>query len=352
MKFALSDDQALLRSSTGDFLAGACPLEASRKTMEHDPRGFDATVWKSLAEMGYLGLTVPPAAGGQGLGTIELAIVLEEMGRVCLPGPYLDVVLASTLLAAAGGHDALLADVTAGQTVVTIAREDAPFAGSAGTAARFEGGRVRGTKYFVPFAASAHALLVATREGVCLVQKPFEVTPLATLDPGQRFAQVRLEQPGTMIGPPALLERVDLVAAVSAGAMLLGLMGRLLETTIAYVQTRQAFRRPIGAFQALQHRLADMLLRTESTRSVVYRAAWCLDTGDADAALACAAAKAYAGDASRLVCGEAVQMHGGIGFTWELDVHFYFKRAKTLEQHYGSTEEQLERALVAAGYQL
>jgi len=93
-------------------------------------------------------------------------------------------------------------------------------------------------------------------------------------------------------------------------------MGRLLEMTIAYVQTRQAFRRPIGAFQALQHRLADMLLRTESTRSAVYRAAWCLDTNDAEAGLACAAAKAYAGDASRLVCGEAIQMHGGIGFTW------------------------------------
>ena len=112
--------------------------------------------------------------------------------------------------------------------------------------------------------------------------------------------------------------------------------------TLEYVQTRQAFKRPIGAFQALQHRMADMLLRTESTRSAVYRAAWCLDTDDADAALACAAAKAYAGDAARLVCGEAIQMHGGIGFTWELDLHFYFKRAKTLEQHYGSTEAQLE----------
>ena len=96
--------------------------------------------------------------------------------------------------------------------------------------------------------------------------------------------------------------------------------------------------------------MADMMLKTESTRSAVYRAAWCFDTNDADTALACAAAKAYAGDGSRLVCGEAIQMHGGIGFTWELDLHFYFKRAKTLEQHYGSTEVQLQRALVAAGY--
>jgi alkylation response protein AidB-like acyl-CoA dehydrogenase len=126
-------------------------------------------------------------------------------------------------------------------------------------------------------------------------------------------------------------------------------MAKLLETTLEYVQTRRAFNRPIGAFQALQHRLADMLLRVESTRSAVYRAAWAVATGDAEAALACAAAKAYAGESSRLVCGEAIQMHGGIGFTWELDVHIFFKRAKTLEQHYGATEAQLERALAAAG---
>ena len=258
--------------------------------------------------------------------------------------------LAATLLAAAGGQDALLADLSAGRTIVTLAREEALFAGGPGTPARFEAGRVRGTKYFVPFAAEADALLVATRDGVCLVQKPFAVKALATLDPAQRFGEVRLDHAATLVGPPGLLARIDLVAAVGAGAMLLGIMGRLLEMTIAYVQTRQAFRRPIGAFQALQHRLADMLLRTESTRSAVYRAAWCLDTNDAEAGLACAAAKAYAGDASRLVCGEAIQMHGGIGFTWELDLHFYFKRAKTLEQHYGSTESQLERALVATGY--
>jgi len=155
VKFELSDDQALLRSSTRDFLARACPFEASRRTMEHDSRGYDPALWQGLAEMGYLGLTAPARAGGQGLGTVELAIVLEEMGRACLPGPYLDVVLAVTLLAAAGGQDALLADLAAGKTVVTIARNEAPFAGSPGAPARFEGGRVRGTKYFVPFAAAA-----------------------------------------------------------------------------------------------------------------------------------------------------------------------------------------------------
>ena len=349
MDFGFTPEQELLRRTARDLLADRAPMARVRQ-MIADDSGLDDADWRRMAALGWQGLVVPEQYGGAGLGLLELAIVLEEMGRACLPGPYLDVVLAATLLAAAGGQDALLAELSAGRTLVTLAREEAPFAGSPGAPARFEGGRVRGTKYFVPFAAAADALLVATRDGVCLVRKPFAVTALATLDPGQRFGEVRLDHAATLVGPPGLLERVDLVAAVAAGAMLLGIMARLLEMTIAYVQTRQAFRRPIGAFQVLQHRLADMLLKAESTRSAVYRAAWCLDTSDADAVLACAAAKAYAGDASRLVCGEAIQMHGGIGFTWELDLHFYFKRAKTLEQHYGSTEVQLERALVAAGY--
>lgn len=350
MKFDLSEDQALLRQSTRDFLTSEWPLEKARKVMEHDPRGHEPAEWARLAEMGYLGLVLPPSVGGQGLGAIELAIVLEEVGRACMPGPYLDAVLAAALLAAAGGQDALLGAVSAGKKLVTLARADTPFTGKNGTAVRFENGRVRGTKYFIPFAAQADALLVTTAEGVCLVQGPFAVTPLTTFDLAQRFGEVSFDHAATRIGAPSLLERVDQLAAVGAAAMLLGIMSRCLEMTLEYVQTRQAFKRPIGSFQALQHRLGDMLLRTESSRSAVYRAAWCFDTRDADTALACAAAKAYAGDAARLVCGESIQMHGGIGFTWELDLHFYFKRAKTLEQHYGSTEVQIERALVAAGF--
>jgi alkylation response protein AidB-like acyl-CoA dehydrogenase len=350
MKFDLSEDQALLRQSTRDFLGSEWPIEKARKVLEHDARGYEPTEWARLAEMGYLGLTLPPDVGGQGLGAIELAIVLEEVGRACMPGPYLDAVLAASLLAAAGGHDAWLKDISEGRKLVTIARLDTPYSGSNGTATRFESGRVRGTKFFVPFAAQADALLVTTPEGIGLVAGPFNATPLPTFDLAQRFGQVSFDHPATAIGPLSLLERIDRLAAVGAGAMLLGIMNRCLEMTLAYVQTRQTFNRPIGSFQALQHRLADMLLKTESTRSAVYRAAWCFDTNDADSALACGAAKAYAGDASRLVCGEAIQMHGGIGFTWELDLHFYFKRAKTLEQHYGSTEVQLERALQAAGF--
>jgi len=350
MRFELSDDQQLLRSSTRDFFAKAAPLEHSRRTMEDDPRGFEAPQWRQLAEMGYVGLLVPAESGGQGLGAIELAVVAEEAGRVCLPGPLLDAVLGASLLAAAGGQDELLGQVCAGHALVTIARLDAPFAGVAEPAARCDGGRLRATKYFVPFAGAADALCVVTPEQVVLASAPFDVVPTPTIDLAQRFGTVTFDHAASVLGPAALLERVDRLAAVGAAAMLLGIMQRCLETTLAYVNTRAAFNRPIGAFQALQHRLANMLLRVESTRSSVYRAAWCVDAGDPDVALACAAAKAWAGDAARLVCGETIQMHGGIGFTWELDVHLFFKRAKTLEQFFGSTEEQLERALAASGY--
>jgi alkylation response protein AidB-like acyl-CoA dehydrogenase len=126
-------------------------------------------------------------------------------------------------------------------------------------------------------------------------------------------------------------------------------MERALEITIAYMRERHAFRAPIASFQALQHRSSDMLLRTECTRGAVYRAAWMADEQPEQAALAIAAAKVYAGDAGRSVCGEAIQLHGGVGFTWEYDPHVYLKRVKTLEQFYGSTGQQLESVLAAAG---
>jgi alkylation response protein AidB-like acyl-CoA dehydrogenase len=300
--------------------------------------------------MGYPGLLVPEAQGGQGLGPIELAIVSEEAGRACLPGPLFDVQLAAATLADAGGQDALLADVGAGRKIVTIAWRNAPYAGEAKQTTHFAHGRVKGRKFFVPFAIAADALLVTTAEGLALVEGPFEVTRLETIDLAQRFGEVALDHPATLLGPVSLLERTDRLAAVGAAATLLGVMAKSLEITLGYLQTRETFKRPIGSFQALQHRAADMLLRTESSKSAVYRAAWALAVGDPEADLACATAKAYAGDAARLVTAEAIQMHGGIGFTWELDLHFFFKRAKTYEMHYGSTEAQLERVLAAVGY--
>ena len=350
MRFDLSEDQRLLRDSARNFFAAEFPLETSRRVMEHEPRGFDATAWKRVAEMGYVGLAVPEAASGQGLGMIELAIVLEEVGRACVPGPYLDVVLAAELLRSGGEQENLLGEIASGEKIVVIAEDDSPFAGGVhGTGTTFANGRVHGRKYFVPFAADAHVLLVTTPDGAYRVDGPLPGAPLPTFDPSQRFARVDLDHPAQPIADGAGIERLRRISATAAAAELLGVMTRAFDLTLDYVKTRQTFGRAIGSFQALQHRLAEMMLRVESSRAAVYRAAWCIDHGDPQAALAAASAKAYAGDSARLVCGESIQMHGGIGFTWELDLHFYLKRAKTLEVHHGSTETQLERALVAAG---
>ena len=188
MKFNLSEYQALLRQSTRDFLTSECPIDRARKVMEDDPQGYESAEWARLAEMGYLGLTLPANVGGQDLGAIELAIVLEEMGRACMPGPYLDAVLAASLLAAAGGQDALLKTICAGKQLVTIARADAPYAGEAPASVRVDGDRVHGSKYFIPFAAQADALVVTAPDGIYLVDGPFSVTALPTFDLAQRFA--------------------------------------------------------------------------------------------------------------------------------------------------------------------
>src|SRR5262249_4093330 len=158
-----------------------------RRIMEHDARGFEAPQWRQLADMGYVGLTVPAEKGGQGLGAVELAVVCEEAGRVCLPGPLLDAVLAADLLARARGHQALRADGCAGTRVVALARLAASFAGPADGGPRVVGGTLRGSKHFVPFAESADVLLVTAADGIHLAAAPFAVTPTPTLDLAQRF---------------------------------------------------------------------------------------------------------------------------------------------------------------------
>ena len=159
--------------------------------------------------------------------------------------------------------------------------------------------------------------------------------------------------PATLItGPDAtagVLRAVDRLAALGAAALMLGLMERALELSVAYLKERKAFAVPIGSFQALQHRAAEMLLRVESSRSAVYRAAWSLDHDPSEGSKLAATAKAYCGDSARLVCGEMIQFFGGVGYTWEYDAQIYWKRTKTLEQFYGATRDQLDVVLEAAG---
>ncbi len=356
MQFELDDDRALLRSSTRELLEAEADLAESRGLMEDSAEGYSKAFHAQLAELGYLGLLLTEEEGGAGMGAVGLAAVLAEMGRVALPGPFLEAVQAVELLRRCEDDVARswCQRIVAGEGLVVLAEREATEGAAHGAPeTTFGDGRVRGSKTFVPFGAQADALLVTTRDGVVLVERPdagFEATALPTLDHAQRFAAIALDGPGLRLAgdTASALDAARQVGTLGAAAQLFGLMERALELTLAYTAEREAFGAPIASFQALQHRAADMLLKTESSRAAVFRAAWAVDAGLPEAAYLVAVAKAWAGDAARLVCGEAIQMHGGVGFTWEYDPHVFYKRVKTLEAFHGSTREQVERALELA----
>ena len=359
MQFELNDANTLLKSSIRDFVEKESPLTKARPLMEDSQDGFSKELYAQLAGLGYLGLTLPESEGGSAAGAIGLAVVLHEMGRVAFPGPFLDLVLVEAALYRVGGQEAsqLVQEMVTGGKIVLLARPEAVDGGEVTPPqTRFAQGHVRGTKRPVPFGASADVLLVTTAEGLALVPRPREgwkTTLLPVFDHAQRFVEMSLDSAGALLADQqsadTLLEEVDLLGALGASALLLGLMERSLELALDYLKERKAFGRTIGSFQVLQHRAADMWIRTESSRSAVYRAAWALENKQDEAPLLVASAKAYCGDAARFVCGETIQLFGGVGYTWEYDPHIYFKRVKTLEQLYGSTGSQLEAVLKAKG---
>lgn len=353
MQFELNEDQALLRSSTREMLEKEAPLADTRAIMEESAEGYSKAFYQQLGELGYPGLLLDEDQGG--LGAIAYAIVLAEMGRVAFPGPFLDLAVAARTLAACGDATAKSwADrAIAGEALVVLARsEDLGSADPAAPATTLREGRVCGTKVFVPFGAHADALLVETSEGLALVERPgagWNAKTLTTIDHAQRFASIALDDAGRLVadreGSNALLDDATRLGALGAAAELFGLMERALEIAVAYTSERQAFGAPIGSFQALQHRCADMLLQVESSRSAAFRAAWAEENVPAEAPYLVSVAKAWAGPAGRFVGGQTIQLLGGVGFTWEYDPHIFLKRIKTLEAFYGSTRWHTENAL-------
>ena len=356
MQFDLNEDQALLRTSTRELLENEAPLAETRSVMEESVEGFAKDIYGQLAELGYAGLLLSEEDGG--LGSIAFAVVMAEMGRVAFPGPFLDLTLAVRLLAGCPGELARdwLGRTAEGGALVVLARgEDPATTDPAEAATRFADGRVKGSKVFVPFGAEADALLVSTADGLALVPRPgagWNATPLTTLDHAQRFVQIDFDDAGQEIAgreaSASLLAEAHRLGALGASAQMVGLMERALEIAVEYTSEREAFGVPIGSFQALQHRCADMLIQTESARSAAFRAAWAEETGSSDADYLTSVAKAWAGPAGRFVCGQAIQLLGGVGFTWEYDPHIYLKRLKTLEQFHGSTRWHVENALARA----
>jgi alkylation response protein AidB-like acyl-CoA dehydrogenase len=354
MDFDFTQEQMMLRTLARELLARESTPKQVRRWMD-DPLGYDEATWQRMAEMGLPGLAIPSAFGGQGLGMIEQALVLEEMGRAAYPGPY----FATAVLAApAVTGDQRSRAIAEGRLKATLAFLDDSLSWDPEAVhlpAIAGGGEyvLSGTKRFVPFAHVADLILVAARaedEVAVFAVEPgapgLEITPTLEMDRTSKTSTLVLDNArASMVGGREVLENVLRRAAVGAAAEMLGAARRCMEMSVEYAKVRHQFGQPIGAFQAIKHACADMLLEVENAHAATYYAAWALDADAPDADLAASVAKAHVSEAARKVCGSAIQVHGGIGFTWEYDLHLYVKRAKHLEPLYGDAEFHRERAL-------
>jgi len=357
MKLAVSAEQRELRDSVRRFLADRAPLSRVRELME-TPDGTDRPVWQQAgAQLGLQGIAIPEQYGGAGFTFAEQAVVLEELGAALYGGPYLaSAVLAATALLSGSDEAArreLLPGVASGQTVATLAftEDDGSWEPEAIRLAAARGGPggwvLDGHKSFVLDGHTANLILVvaAADAGLSL----FAVDPgaagldrrvLPTLDQTRKLARLEFDSvAGRLIGVPGeaagvLAGTLD-VAAIALAAEQLGGAQRALDMAVGYAKIRHQFGRPIGSFQAIKHRCADLLLEVESLRSAVGYAAAAVAENSAEVPVVAALAKAYASDVYFHVTAENIQIHGGIGFTWEHDAHLYFKRAKSSELFLG-----------------
>jgi len=361
MRFAFTDEQEEFRAVLRRFLENKSPTTAVRRLMETED-GCDRVVWKQLSgELGLTAIHIPESYGGQGYGHVELCIALEEMGRALLCAPYFaSTVMAATAILHGGTEDqkrALLPDIANGETVATLAvAEDSGqwnAAGVAATATSSNGSfRLDGAKSFVLDGQTADLIVVAARapgsvddEGLSLFTVAADAdglvrTPLETLDPTRKLARLGFEgTPAELlgelgVGAVALSHTLDVCAIALANEMVGG-AEKLRETAMDYAAMRMQFGRPIASFQVTKHKAADMLIDVELAKSAAYYAAEAADVNDPDLPALASLAKARASEAYMQMAIHAVQIHGGIGFTWDNDTHLWFKRAKSSEVFLG-----------------
>ncbi|MDX1649610.1 MAG: acyl-CoA dehydrogenase family protein [Myxococcota bacterium] len=358
MNFGFTEEQELLRAEVRKFLDANAPLETVRGIVE-SPEGFSRDLWKQIAELGWVGLLVPEAHGGAGLGWVDLVVVLEETGRSLFPSPLLSHTLAVDALRHAGSESQQaawlprLADGSAVATVALLEEDDLPGADGVRLPgeASDEGFVLRGEKLFVPDAGAADLFVVAFRAdgGVRLALVERSADGVSAEDwPGidltRRVGRLRLD--GVRVGADAVLARGDEAAlqrVLDAGATAVavesvGAAEAALRLTVDYAKQRVQFGRPIGQFQGVKHPLAEMFVDVESWKSLAYYAAWCLDERHPDTSLAASRAKAYASEAFPRLGIDVVQLHGGIGYTWEYDAHLFLKRAKWMRPAFGDAD--------------
>lgn len=331
MDFRLNTDQQALQAAARDFLRKEVTSTVVRTAFD-SPDGDSPELYKKMAELGWLAIAVPEESGGLGMTVIEQAVVCEQLGYVNAPGPYTITACAAIPALVALGAPDLLPPLLDGSKRATVATT---------------------TEHVIDGQMADAVLIVQDGKAVWYERDALEITPKPSIDGTRRQASVRIVGEGRELGASTELEfamepgparAVDVMTTLLCAEMVGG-MQWALDATVQYVKDREAFGRPIGVFQAVQHKCADMLVHTESSRSAAYYAAYAVANGLPDARFAVSVAKAYCSDAAHAVTGECIQLHGGIGFTWEHDAHMYFKRASTNRILLGDAGFHYERAL-------
>ncbi|HET6810585.1 MAG TPA: acyl-CoA dehydrogenase family protein [Acidimicrobiales bacterium] len=361
MDFTFSPEQEALRAAVRSFLADAAPPAYVRSMIE-DRRGFTDDWWQRACEQGWPALLVPEELGGAGLGLIDLVVLMEESGRLPLPGPVLSSVVAATLAADRLGDRELLRELAAGRRRGTLALEEGGAGDpldsvSASATRRADGGgaggdwSLEGSKPLVPDGHTADFALVVAKDpeglAVFVLDEP-EGVPVPALDVTRKMARLDLGgRRARRVGPPgdqrALLARVADDVAVALCADTVGAAERALQLAVEYAKSRVQFDRPIGSFQAIRHKVVDMLHQLELARVGTHWAAWASVVDDPQREAAAAMCKAFVAEAANMVTGESIQVHGGVGFTWDVDCHLLFRRVKQNDVLFGGQSWQRRR---------
>jgi alkylation response protein AidB-like acyl-CoA dehydrogenase len=372
MDFAFSEQQDLLRTSARQFLERECPPDMVRRWSD-DPQGYSPNLWQTMAALGWMGLVLPETYGGSGLSFVDLTILMEEMGRVLLPAPFFSSIALGALTLLETGSDEqrqqMLPRLVRGETKVCVALLEAdgrydPRGISMRASIRGNRATLNGTKLFVVDAhVSDYIICVARTRGgrdpesgislfVLDITSPgIACTPLMSIDQTRGLCEVSFTRVGVsleaMLGGrdaawPTLQRALD-KATVALCAEMVGGAEKAMEMCVDYGKTRVQFGRPIGSFQAVKHKIADMKVWVENAKSVVYYAAWAVDHDAPEASRAASMAKAYCSEMYTQVTAAGIQVHGGVGFTWDHHMHLYFKRAKSSEVLLGDSTWHRER---------
>ena len=368
MDFALSEEQEMLRKIAHDFLVEKCPRAWVRE-MESDEKGYSPELWREMAELGWMGLVFPEEYGGSGMSFLDLVVLLEEMGRACLPGPFFSTVILAGLSILEAGTEKqkqeFLPKIASGKSILTLALNEPGVdegASSINMKAMPEGDEylIKGTKLFVADAHIADYIVCVTRtekgtseHGITLflvdAKNPgISYTLLRTLS-GEKLCEVDFDKvrvpKRNMLGELnhgwTIIDNILQKAIVAKCAEMVGGAQQVLEMSVDYAKERKQFGRPIGSFQVIQHYCADMVIDIRSSRFLTYQAAWRVGQG-LPCAREIAIAKAWISDAYRKATAQGQQIHGSIGFTQEHDMPLYYKRAKAAELSFGGIDSQLE----------